>query len=132
VTAPDPWQVITDLAEVLYRGGQDARDVRREALGILDRNGIGFKGMRPARPPSPEPDGTIVIGPQCFASADRRVISWRGINYYPWASDPDHQVRLAPELAAAMRAIAEYERLARESTVPNAATVAAIREGLAS
>lgn len=53
-----------------------------------------------AHPPSPEPDGTIVIGPQCFASADSRVISWRGINYYPWASDPDHQVLPAPELAA--------------------------------
>jgi hypothetical protein len=35
-----------------------------------------------AQPPSPEPDGTIVIGPQCFADAERDVISWRGENYY--------------------------------------------------
>lgn len=50
----------------------------------------------PAQPPSPEPDGTVTIGPECFASADRRAISWRGINYYPWASDPDHQDLAGP------------------------------------
>jgi len=54
-----------------------------------------------AQPPSPEPDGTVVIGTECFATADRRVISWRGINYYPWAADPDHQALPAPELAEA-------------------------------
>lgn len=49
---PDPWQVITDLASVLYRGGQDAGDVRREALGVLERNGIS---SGKALPVTPEP-----------------------------------------------------------------------------
>ena len=29
------------------------------------------------------PDGDVtVIGPECFASADELVISWKGVNYY--------------------------------------------------
>jgi hypothetical protein len=55
----DPWQVITDLASVLYRGGQDAVDVRREALGILERAGIGFDKL-----PAPELANGISAAPR--------------------------------------------------------------------
>jgi len=41
-----------------------------------------------AQPPDPEPDGTIVIGPGCFAAADETVISWKGENYYRPAALP--------------------------------------------
>lgn len=60
----------------------------------------------PAQPPSPEPDGTVVIGPKCFASADRLIISWHGVNYYqltklePLNAAPP-EPKPAPELAAA-------------------------------
>jgi hypothetical protein len=40
-----------------------------------------------AQPPSPQPDGTIVIGPHCFADKHREVISWEGENYYALANE---------------------------------------------
>lgn len=63
-----------------------------------------------AQPPSPEPDGTVVIGPQCFASADRLIISWHGVNYYqltklePLTVKPADDVKPAPEPAATVLA----------------------------
>src|SRR5215469_994656 len=40
----DPWQVITDLAWVLYQGGRGAPNVHRQALDILRHNQITLKG----------------------------------------------------------------------------------------
>ena len=61
----DPWQVITDLASVLYRGGQDAGDVRREALGVLERNGISFGKALPVAPAPELADPVAVEGVLC-------------------------------------------------------------------
>jgi hypothetical protein len=62
-----------------------------------------------AQPPSPQPDGTIVIGPQCFADKHREVISWQGENYYALANEDrvlaarrTADAKPAPELRAAM------------------------------
>lgn len=85
---------IIAAVQALDDPGPEADHIR-----VLAEHGLG-DGLQPA----PGPGGTIAIGPQCFASADSRVISWRGISYYPWAADPDHQVLPAPE-AAEMRAV---------------------------
>jgi hypothetical protein len=61
VSAPDPWQVITDLAGILYRGGQADGDVRRAALGVLWNAGITAGGMAAQEPePAPEPAAVVL------------------------------------------------------------------------
>jgi hypothetical protein len=93
-TPADPWQVIADLAGILYKGGQDAGDVRREALGVLRDNGITLEGDAPAQQPAPGERPVSMAQPVDF-SAEPELTERASIRF------PADMIAVAKRFAAA-------------------------------